>query len=99
MKHLYMILIFLLMLSDISAVQAPDSLKYKSLPPAAFLTAYQKSEKGMMIDVREFFEYKKSRLKDELTFHRWETLIFPLIQSIKTMISFFTARRDSGASG
>jgi rhodanese-related sulfurtransferase len=39
-------------------------LKYKSLRPAEFQLAYQKVEKAILIDVREFFEYKKSRLKD-----------------------------------
>jgi len=89
MKHLYMILIFLLMLSDISAVQAPDSLKYKSLPPAAFLTAYQKSEKGMMIDVREFFEYKKSRLKDAINIPSMGNLDIPADTIDKNYDLFF----------
>jgi rhodanese-related sulfurtransferase len=60
------ILLFLLLLRDVSTGQIPDSVKYKSLPPAEFLDAYNKSEKKLMIDVREFFEYKKSRLKDAI---------------------------------
>ena len=89
MKHLYMILIFLLMLSDISAVQAPDSLKYKSLPPADFLTAYQKSERGIMIDVREFFEYKKSRLKDAINIPSMGNLDIPADTIDKNYDLFF----------
>jgi len=64
MKHYFVILLFLLVYSDVSTGQVPDSLKYKSFPPAEFLAAYNKSEKKLLIDVREFFEYKKSRLKD-----------------------------------
>ena len=62
MKHYFVILLFLLALPEISTGQVPDSVKYKSLPPAEFLAAYNKSEKKLMIDVREFFEFKKSRL-------------------------------------
>jgi rhodanese-related sulfurtransferase len=60
------IIITLFILSFLGSIsgQVPDSLKVRSLPPAGFFAAYQKSEKRRMIDVREFFEYKKSRLKD-----------------------------------
>ena len=66
MKSYSVIILFILFASAILVGQVPDSLKYKSLPPAEFLSAYQKAEKGVMIDVREFFEYKKSRLKDAI---------------------------------
>jgi len=64
MKTYSVIISFVLILSGTVSGQAVDSLKVKSLPPAAFQSAYQKSEKAMLIDVREFFEYKKSRIKD-----------------------------------
>jgi len=64
MKTYSFIILFILILSATSNGQVPDSLKYKSLRPAEFQLAYQKAEKPMLIDVREFFEYKKSRLKD-----------------------------------
>ena len=64
MKLSCFVILFFLTLSVSTQSQVPDSLKVRSLPPAEFLAAYQKSGKGMMIDVREFFEYKKSRLKD-----------------------------------
>jgi rhodanese-related sulfurtransferase len=44
--------------------QVPDSLKFKSLDPYYFHLNYLKEEKVLLIDVREFFEYKKSRIKD-----------------------------------
>jgi rhodanese-related sulfurtransferase len=77
------------MLSDISAGQVPDSLKYKSLPPADFLTAYQRSEKGMIIDVREFFEYKKSRLKDAINIPSMGNLDIPIDTLDKNSDLFF----------
>jgi len=64
MKSYYILTAFILLLSSTSRGQVPDSLKFKSLPPAEFLKAYQNSYKALLIDVREFFEYKKSRLKD-----------------------------------
>jgi rhodanese-related sulfurtransferase len=66
MKTYVLAILFTLILSGVSTGQANDSLKFKSLPPAEFLTAYQKAEKGLMIDVREFFEYRKSRIKDAI---------------------------------
>jgi rhodanese-related sulfurtransferase len=66
MKTYSLIILFTLILCGISKGQANDSLKFKSLPPAEFLAAYQKAQKGLMIDVREFFEYRKSRIKDAI---------------------------------
>jgi len=56
-------LLVLIFCSALSA-QVPDSLKYKSLLPYDFHLAYLKADKAILIDVREFFEYKKSRLRD-----------------------------------
>ena len=89
MKHYIAILMFILVLSGISAGQVPDSLKYKSLPPAAFLSAYQKSEKGIMIDVREFFEYKKSRLKDAINIPSMGNFDIPIDTINKNYDLFF----------
>lgn len=66
MKSYSVIILFILLASASLVGQVPDSLKYKSLPPDEFLSAYQNAEKRVMIDVREFFEYKKSRLKDAI---------------------------------
>lgn len=60
------ILFLNLIFSAISSGQNPDSVKVKSLPPAEFMAAFQNSGSALMIDVREFFEYKKSRLKNAI---------------------------------
>ncbi len=57
-----LIFIGLLVISDTVSGQVPDSLKYISLGPAEFQKALQSSDKALLIDVREFFEYKKSRI-------------------------------------
>jgi len=62
MKHLLLILVLLYSLS--LTAQVSDSLKYKSLDPYYFHLNYLKEDKAVLIDVREFFEYKKSRIRD-----------------------------------
>jgi rhodanese-related sulfurtransferase len=52
---------FLSCTSAISQVQ--DTIKFTSLPPMDFQKAFQEEEKALLIDVREFFEFKKKRLK------------------------------------
>lgn len=89
MKHYFAILFLLLVFSDDSTCQVPDSLKYKSLPPAEFLEAYNKSGKKLMIDVREFFEYKKSRLKDAINIPSMGSLDLPVDTIDKNNDLFF----------
>jgi phage shock protein E len=58
-------LLILVFCSGLSA-QSPDTLKFKSLPPYDFHLAYLRADSAILIDVREFFEYKKSRIKDAI---------------------------------
>jgi len=44
--------------------QNPDSVKYKSLKPHDFYDRYLKTDSAVLLDVREFFEFRKSRIKD-----------------------------------
>jgi rhodanese-related sulfurtransferase len=46
--------------------QVPDSLKYILLRPDEFQQAYNSADKPILVDVREFFEYRKSRLKNSV---------------------------------
>jgi rhodanese-related sulfurtransferase len=57
-----LILSFACMVLPLSAQEA-DSLKYISLKPADFRESYLKDKNALLIDVREYFEYKKSRIK------------------------------------
>jgi len=52
----------LLVLLNTANGQVHDSLKYTSIGPAGFQKALQNDEKALLIDVREFFEYKKVRI-------------------------------------
>jgi rhodanese-related sulfurtransferase len=63
MRPQHFLILLILVLPVSLAGQVPDSLKYRSLPPQEFLSAYQKSDHALLIDVREFFEYRKSRIK------------------------------------
>lgn len=46
------------------SAQSADSVKYISLEPYDFHLAWLRDDSAMLIDVREFFEYKRSRIKD-----------------------------------
>jgi rhodanese-related sulfurtransferase len=62
MKMKWILFVFFLVLFNVSTGQVPDSLKFISLKPAEFQKAYQEDDNALLIDVREFFEYKKSRI-------------------------------------
>lgn len=59
------IVVFLVLRNTISG-QIPDSLKYISVGPVEFQSALNNDGKALLIDVREFFEYKKSRLNNAI---------------------------------
>jgi len=58
------IILILLFFPLVSFAQVPDSLQFKSVPPVEFQSAYRNSGRAHLIDVREYFEFKKSRLHD-----------------------------------
>jgi rhodanese-related sulfurtransferase len=62
MTNIYIILSVLSFCSAIS-VQVPDSIKFKSLSPEDFQRQFLKEDNAILLDVREFLEYRVSRLK------------------------------------
>ncbi len=62
------ILTWILLLLSCSSIiaQDADTLKYEILSANDFEINYKKEDKAILIDVREFFEYRKSRLKNAL---------------------------------
>ena len=46
--------------------QDSDSVKYQSLEPYDFHLQYLRADSALLIDVREFFEYRKSRIHGAL---------------------------------
>jgi len=64
MKPFSAIVALFLIVYSSSTAQVPDSVKFKSLPPYYFHLTYLKEDPALMIDVREFFEYRKVRIKD-----------------------------------
>ncbi|MFH0841624.1 MAG: rhodanese-like domain-containing protein [Bacteroidota bacterium] len=42
--------------------QVPDSAKYQSLDPYDFHLKYLREDSALLIDAREFFEYRRSRI-------------------------------------
>jgi phage shock protein E len=66
MKQIYFSLFILFIAHNILPGQVPDSLKFKSLKPNDFHLQYLKVDSALLIDVREYFEIRKSRIKDAL---------------------------------
>lgn len=63
MKTFPVIILYLLIFCSLITGQVPDSLKLRSLLLNDFYLTYLKEDKAVLIDVREFFEFRKVRLK------------------------------------
>jgi phage shock protein E len=63
MKTSLIILLSLIFFCTCVAGQIPDSLKYISVTPAEFSHVMDTAAKVMLIDVREYFEFKKKRIR------------------------------------
>lgn len=58
------LIITLILLTSLKlTAQVPDSLKVKSLSPKEFQSAFQNDKSALLADVREFFEFRKTRIK------------------------------------
>jgi rhodanese-related sulfurtransferase len=64
MKPVFFIPAILLSVCFEAAGQTSDSVKYIDLEPYDFHLNYLKDDTALLIDVREFVEYKRSRIKD-----------------------------------
>ena len=65
MRRFFIVILYLVFcLSLIS--QASDSIKYQSLEPYDFHLQYLREDSALLIDVREYFEYRKSRINGAL---------------------------------
>ena len=64
MKKVHNIVVFILVVCSSVTAQVPDSVKYKSLDPYYFHLDYLKTDPALLVDVREFFEFRRSRIKD-----------------------------------
>jgi thioredoxin 1 len=64
MKSFSAIIALLLFSYCYSIAQVPDSVKYKSLDPYYFHLDYLKTDTALLVDVREFFEFRRQRIKD-----------------------------------
>jgi rhodanese-related sulfurtransferase len=58
------IIVFLLAITNLLKGQEPDSVKFRLLRPDEFQKEYNRKDSSILIDVREFFEFRKSRIKN-----------------------------------
>jgi rhodanese-related sulfurtransferase len=63
MKAIFIIIITLSACSSFLQSQVPDSSKYQSLEPSSFQKRYQEEPYSILIDVREYSEFRKTRIK------------------------------------
>ena len=66
MKSIFVISLFFLLSAGSLNSQIPDSLKYRSLEPYDFHLQYLRIDSSLLIDVREFFEFKRLRIRDAI---------------------------------
>jgi rhodanese-related sulfurtransferase len=64
MKIFIVIIFNLLSCCSYLAAQVPDSLKFQSLTPDEFQKRYLADKNAILIDVREFFEFRRTRIKN-----------------------------------
>ena len=83
-KPLYSILVLFFISLSLHG-QIADSLKYKNLLPQDFQYKIRNDTAAVLIDVREFFEFKKERIKNAVNVPMSGNLK-PLTYSIKTDI-------------
>jgi rhodanese-related sulfurtransferase len=57
-------LCLMLLAGNLLRAQDSDTLKYFSFPPSEFRQALNNDKNALLVDVREFFEYKKSRIRN-----------------------------------
>ena len=65
MKQFSITLIFLIHINAAQS-QVSDSIKYQSLEPYDFHLQYLREDSALLIDVREFFEFKGKRIKEAI---------------------------------
>jgi rhodanese-related sulfurtransferase len=63
MRTVIVIIFIILSGSRYLSAQIPDSLKYQSLDPHHFQVQYLTDGNSILIDVREFFEFGRTRIK------------------------------------
>jgi thioredoxin 1 len=66
MKPEIFLLISLLLCPITSSAQISDSLKFKSVSTKEFQTLYLQDNNALLIDVREYGDYRKSRIKNAI---------------------------------
>jgi thioredoxin 1 len=64
MKPALLFSIYVLLSSFSLAAQTPDSIKFKSLSVREFYKEYLQDKNALLIDVREYADYRKSRIKN-----------------------------------
>jgi len=93
MKRLFFVIISL-SLCEVLSSHAPDSVKYQSLEPYDFHLRYLKEDIALLIDVREYFEFKGRRIKGSVNIPASGNLEFSTDTIDKNCALFFYCLTD-----
>jgi thioredoxin 1 len=74
--------------------QSVDSVKYKSLEPYDFHLQYLRTDPALLIDVREFFEFRGRRIRDAVNIPSSGNLDFSADTINKDYALFFYCTTD-----
>ena len=66
MKRLYILISGFFVWGCLIYSQTPEPVKYQSLEPYDFHLQYLKADSALVIDVREYDDFRKSRIKDAI---------------------------------
>jgi len=88
MKFLLLNILFFLAIVMKAGAQNPDSAKYQSLDPYYFHLQYLKEDPALLIDVRQFFEYRGRRIRDAINITSSRELL-TLADTLRGNTSFF----------
>ena len=64
MRTIFIISVYILVFCSQVTAQVEDSVNFKTLEPYDFHLAYLTEDSAILFDVREFFEYRKTRIMD-----------------------------------
>lgn len=94
MKSFIGFFIVLIYSSGLIEAQTADSSKYLSLEPYDFHLQYLRKDSVMLIDVREFFEYRGRRIKDAVNIPSSGNLEIPADTTDKNFALFLYCSTD-----
>ena len=94
MKSSIILILSIILCFGQSQAQTVDSVKYQSLEPYDFHLQYLRQDPALLIDVREFFEFRRNRIKDAVNIPSYGNPEFSADTIDKNTALFFYCSTD-----